>query len=90
MKVGARQAGLCISETVDLLSFSHITVFRIYTDWCEKLSKKKKSIVRYLGRNAVLIRDVRRMIRLFQTDRKPTATQLITVYNCGKQKSILQ
>ena len=34
MIVGARQSGLSISETADLLGFSRTTVFNVCTEWC--------------------------------------------------------
>ena len=36
MVVGARQGGLSISETADLLEFSRKTVSRVCREWCEK------------------------------------------------------
>jgi len=36
MVVGARQAGLSISETADLLRFSHSAISRVYREWSEK------------------------------------------------------
>ena len=36
MIVGARQAGLSIFITVDLLRFSPTTVSRVYAKWCNK------------------------------------------------------
>ena len=35
MVVGARQAGLSISETADLLVFSRTTISRVYRAWSE-------------------------------------------------------
>ena len=34
--VGARQAGLSISETADLLGFSHTPFSMVYREWPEK------------------------------------------------------
>ena len=39
MIVGVRQGGLSISETVDLLRFSHTTVSRVCREWREKQKK---------------------------------------------------
>ncbi len=36
MVVGARQAGLSISKTADLLRFSHTTISSVYREWSEK------------------------------------------------------
>ncbi len=40
MVVGARRARLSISETADLLEFSHTTISRVYREW----SKKRENI----------------------------------------------
>ena len=36
MIVGARQGVLSISETADLVGFSHTTVSRVCREWCKK------------------------------------------------------
>jgi len=36
MVVGARWAGLSISQFVQLLRFLHRTISRVYKEWCEK------------------------------------------------------
>ena len=58
MIVGARQGGLSISETADLLGFCCTTVSRVCREWC---GKKKKHPVSSssVGRNVLLMGEVR-------------------------------
>ena len=83
MIVGARQGGLSISETPDLLGFSCTTVSRVCTEWYEK--QKTSSEQQFCRqKHAVNERGQRRMGRR----RRVTVTQITTHYNSGMQKSI--
>ncbi len=73
MVVGARQAGLSISETADLLEFSHATISMVYREWSEK--EKISSEQQFFGQKCrVDARGQRRMARLVRDDRKATVT----------------
>ncbi len=78
-----RRAGLSISNTADLLGFSHTTIFRISSDI--QISSERqlcgwKCLVDVSGQ--------RRMGRLVRDDRKETVTQITTRYNQGMQNTI--
>ena len=59
MTAGGRQGGLSISETADLLEFSHTTVSRVYSEWCEKNEETSSGQQFYRQKHALLMREVR-------------------------------
>jgi len=71
MVVGARLAGLSISQSAQLLGFTHTTISRVY---------KEHSVSGSPVQNA---RGQRRMGRLIQADRRATLTEITTRYNRG-------
>ncbi len=87
MVVGVRRAGLSISETADLLGFSHTTISRVYWEWTEK--EKISSERQLCGWKCLVdVRGQRRMGRLVRDDRKTTVTQITTRYNQDLQNTI--
>ncbi len=82
-----RRTGLSISQTADLLGFSHTTISSVYREWSEK--EKISSEWQLCGwKYLVDVRGQRRMDRLGRDDRKTTVTQITTRYNQDLQNTI--
>uniref|UniRef100_A0AAY5LA69 Tc3 transposase DNA binding domain-containing protein n=1 Tax=Esox lucius TaxID=8010 RepID=A0AAY5LA69_ESOLU len=79
MVVGARWAGLSISQSAQLLGFSRTTISRFYKEWCEK--GKTSSMRQSCGQKCLV--GQRRMGQLIQADRRATLTEITTRYNRG-------
>ncbi|KAJ0058263.1 hypothetical protein NL108_012404 [Boleophthalmus pectinirostris] len=85
--VGARRAGLSVSEAAKLLGYSRTTVSRVFREWSEKrvVSSSRQSC----GRKCLVDdRGQRRLDRLIQGDREATVAELTARYNDGQQKTI--
>ncbi len=82
-----RRADLSISQTADILGFSHTIISRVYREWSEK--EKISSERQLCGRKCLVdVRGQRRMGRLVRDDRKTTVTQITTRYNQDIQNTI--
>lgn len=78
--LGARQAGLSIQETVELLGFFHTTTSRPYREWSKNIHKYPVSGI-CLGEHFLLMSEV----RLLQADMKEIVTQtLVTIKVCKR------
>uniref|UniRef100_A0AAY5KR02 Tc3 transposase DNA binding domain-containing protein n=1 Tax=Esox lucius TaxID=8010 RepID=A0AAY5KR02_ESOLU len=89
MVVGARRAGLSISQSAQLLEFSRTSISKVYKEWCKK--GKTSSLRQSCGRKCLVdARGQRRMGRLIQADRRATLTEITTRYNRGVQQSICE
>ena len=87
MIVGARQAGLSISETAKLLGFSRTTVSRVYSEWSQL--HKTSSERQFCGRKRLVDeRGQQKMVRLVRDNRNATVTQITSQYNRDEKNGI--
>jgi len=87
MFVGARRPG--ISQSAQLLGFSHTTISRVYKEFCEK--GKTSSMQLSCGQKCLVdARGQRRMGRLMQVDGRATLTEITTRYNRGMRQNICE
>jgi len=85
--VGARRAGLSVSQSAQLLGFLHTTISS--KEWFEK--GKTSNMWQSCGRKCLVdARGQRRMGRMLQADRRATLTEITTRYNRGMQQSICE
>jgi len=83
MIVGARQAGRSVSETADLLGFSHTAIARVFKEWSEKEKITLSSERQFRGKTGQ-----RKMASQVQADKKAKDTKITTSCEQGVQKSI--
>ena len=84
--IGARQDGLSISESTDLLGYSRPAGSRVCRECCRK-TKHPVSSSSVGKKHLVNERGQRRRARQVAADRKVTVTQITMHYNSGMQKS---
>jgi len=77
---------LSISQSAQLLGFSHTSISRVYKECCEK-GKTSSMWWQSCGPKCLVdARGQRRMGRLIQADRRATLTEISTHYNRGMQQ----